>query len=464
MKEIVNILEIKALENQNLKHQSQFLSNYLRASMYILHPDKFEKKLKSARPFLTSKDYDDITYSWAIQNSAIDKSFKIYHRMKKRELWTDFSNALLRQDTTRINNILDLYLHSISRGDASQAANNDGQVSLAQSISFEELYTNEHSQNAYIQHLELSRKRSDKFDATTSYYSRDPLLQKYIMLNNSSYLTDGYYIDMGVNYYLNQSIDTSILVNVPDDKIIAKLEMKKLYNRGEVFLKTAYHDSMRSYIEYGAGAEYQLLSTLRVGTRVGKNMDALESTQLLLGGKKDMFDIHLAWNILPSTTISFLREFNEYSSQDNVALGNGIYDRIIISKQVRNGYPDLNLGVFYDTGSYTETTGSRGVIDELQTEDFEVLPANFYNIGASISYGMVNTNLYTRVWRPYFEFSPYYNNDIDSLTYAFNAGYGGKIWHQDHLVFGMAYYDSVNGVGGSILEVFVNYQFMYYHP
>ncbi|HIP20196.1 MAG TPA: hypothetical protein EYG70_03640 [Sulfurimonas sp.] len=193
-------------------------------------------------------------------------------------------------------------------------------------------------------------------------------------------------------------------------------------------------------------------------------MDTLESTQLLLGGKKDMLNFRLSWNILNSTTIGLHREYNNYASQDNINLGTGIYDRITISKQIRNGYPDLSLGMFYDTGTYYETEGARGVIDEIQAENFAVLPNNFYNIGFNISYGVANRNLYTRVWRPYFEFSPYYNNDLDTYTYTFNAGYGGKIWHQDHLVFGMSYADSVNGIGGSILELFLNYQFMYYHP
>ncbi|MDF1877481.1 tetratricopeptide repeat protein [Sulfurimonas sp. SAG-AH-194-L11] len=464
MREIVNILDIRALEKPNLKHQSQFLSDYLRAAMYVFNPDKFEKELKKSKIFLSSKDYDDIAYSWAIQNNAYDKSFKIYHRMKKKELWMEFSNALLREDSTKINNILDLYLDSISRGDASQAADRDGQVALSQSITYEALYTNDKNQNAYIQHLNLSKKRSDKFDVTASYYNRNPLLQKYIKLNNSTYITDGYYFDVGVNYFLNKSIDTKTLINVPDDTVMAKFGMRKLYDRGEISLYTSYHKSMRSYIEYTGRLDYQLSSTIRIGTTVSNNMDTIESTQLLIGGKKDMLDLRFSWNILNGTTINLLREFNQFYAQDNVNLGSGVYDRVSISKQIRNGYPDLNLGVFYDTASYNETSGSRGVINELQVENFEVLPVNFYNVGINISYGIANKNLYTRAWRPYVEFSPYYNNDLDTYTYTFNAGYGGKIWHQDHLVFGMAYSDSVNGIGGSILELFINYQFMYYHP
>ncbi len=464
MKDIVSFLSIKALENPSLKHQNRFLSNYLRAAMYTLNSDKFEKKLKKAQPFLSLENYEDIAYSWAIQNKAYDKSFKIYYKMKKRELWTDFSNALVSQDTTETSNMLALYLQSISSGDAAQAAQSDGQISLAQSITFEELYHNSESGVAYIQHLDLSKKRSDKLDITTSYYNRNPLLQEYTTLSNSTYLRDGYYLNIGVDYYLNKSLNKTLLIGVPDKKVMAKVGLKKLYDRGEISLYTSYHKSMLSYMEYSVSAEYRLLSSLRAGTTIGKNMDAIESTQLLLGAKKDMLNLHLSWNILNSTTIDLLHEFNSYISQDEVNLGEGVYDRISVTKQIRNGYPDMSIGTFYDRGQYNETTGSRGVIDNLQNTINKVLPQDFYNVGLNFSYGMANRNAYTRVWRPYFEFSPYYNSETDNYTYGLNVGYGGKIWHQDHLVLGGSYTDSVNGVGGSIFELFLNYQFLYYHP
>jgi len=464
MRDIVKQLTKEKKKNPLLKKQDRFLSNYLRAAMYTLNPDKFRKKLKEAKPYLSRENYDDISYSWAIQNRAYDKSFKIYHRMKKRELWTDFSNALVSQNSTEINNILNVYLHSISSGDAAQAANADGQVALAQTINFEGLYHNDDSQNAYIQHLELSKKRSDRLDVKVSYYDREPLLQKYIDIKNSLYLTQGYYLDMRFNYFLNESTDPSTLLNVPEDKVIANIGLTKVFDRAKVHLYTAYHNSMERYMEYGVSLEYQLLSTLSLRATAGKNMDALETIQLLLGGKKDMLAFDFNWNILNSTSIELRHEFNSYTSQDNVYLGDGVYDRIAIAKQIRGGYPDLRVAAFYDTGSYSETSGSRGVIDQLQAESFGVLPLDFYNVGVAFSYGMANSNLYTRVWRPYLEFSPYYNSELDDYTYGFNAGYGGKVFHQDHLVLGASYTNSVNGVGGSIFELFLDYKFMYYHP
>ena len=79
----------------------------------------------------------------------------------------------------------------------------------------------------------------------------------------------------------------------------------------------------------------------------------------------------------------------------------------------------------------------------------------------NFSYGEMYRNLYTRVWRPYFEIYPYYNSDINDFTFGLNAGIGGKVFHQDHMNIGVSYSDSVNGIGGKILEFYINYQFMY---
>ena len=465
MIEITKGFKQDAKKNPELMHDDKFLSNYLRASINITAPDKYEKRLKKAKRYLSKKNYDEIAYSWAIKNSAYEKSLKIYHRIEKKDLWMRFSNALVFQEHSKIENILDMYLSSLAAGDASQAAFKDGQTALAQTITYEGLNKNEKSQNSYIQHLELSKLRSDLLDIKTAHYDRSPLVQEYVKIKNKTYLQNGYYLHSEFAYYLNKTIDETLLLTVPPRQVSASVSLQKFYNRGSVSAGLAYHDSMQSYISYMLGWEHQFSTDIHTKVHIEKNADALESTQLLLGGKKDMLEVDLIWNILNSTTIILLHQFNSYDSQDNVDLGSGQYSRLSVSKQIKNGYPDLQVGAFYDVGVFEETLGSRGVIDELQTVVQPVLPNNFYNIGLNLSYGMANSNLYTRVWRPYVEFFPYYNKEkTESFTYGFNAGIGGKVFHQDHLSIGASYVDSVSGIGGSIFELYLNYKFMYYHP
>ena len=464
MYDIEHTLKEEAKKNPKLKENNKFLSNYLRAAMYTLNPDKFEKRLKKAKKYLSKTNYDEISYSWAMKNNAYEKGLKIYHSMDKKALWVNFNNAIVNQNHTEIENLLNLYLHSLSMGDASQVSHQDGQWALSQTITFEGLRHNDDNQNVYIRHLRLSEERADRFNAKVSYYDRSPLLQKYLKINNITYLDGGYYLDSHINYFKNSTLDKRTLIKVPDDTLDIGLDMKKLYDRGFLEGGFSYHDSMKSYFGYSLNAQYKMSTDLTIKASLDKNMDSLESTQLLLAGKKDMAKLDLTWQILNSTSIDFIQEANRYNSQDDVYVGKGYFSRVEINRFYKNGYPDIRLGAFYDRGVYNESNGTKGVIEELKKNEYKVLPRNFYNIGMTFAYGLANLGPYTRVWRPYFQFYPYYNSDLDDYTYGFDFGYGGKIWHQDHLIIGGSYTDSVNGTGGSVLELFLKYQFMYFHP
>jgi len=464
MKEIVSDLKQQAKENPELKKQNKWLSNYLRAAMYLLHPDKFEKKLKKAKKYLSKVNYDEISYSWAVKNNAYEKSLKIYHKMGKKELWVRFSNDMIFQDHSKIENLLDWYLKSLSMGDKSQATEQDGQVALSQSVTFNGLRRNGYNQNAYIHHRDLSKRRSDDLKVKAAYLDRDPLVQEYMKIYNRTYLQNAWYLYTGANFYMNKTLDTTTLVRVPSNIIETSVGIRKNQDRGYLQANVEYHDAMRTYFGASFEGQYRFSTDLVGRFMISKNRNAPETTQLLLGGKKDMLSLGLTWNILDSTSIDFLHQQNRFDSQDDVYLGKGEYSRIDISQQIRNGYPDLRIGIFYDFSNYKETAGSRGIIDTLQFERYAVLPDDFWNIGLNFSYGMQNSEAYTRVWRPYFEFSPYYTSETDDYNLGFNVGYGGKVWHQDHLSIGASYSESMNGLSGTIFEFYLNYQFMYYHP
>ncbi|MDK9692629.1 MAG: tetratricopeptide repeat protein [Sulfurimonas sp.] len=464
MNKIVSDLKEEAELSPGLEKQDEHLSNYLRAGMHVWHPDKFENKLAKAKEYLSEENYNEIAYSWAVNNSAYEKSFKIYHKMNKKELWVRFSNDTIAQDHTGIENLMDWYLESLSMGDVSQASYKDGQKALSQTITFEGLLTNDDNQNAYIQHRDLSKERSDLFETKLAHSNRDPLVQKSSQLQNRAYLQKGYYLYTGFDYFSNSTLNERLLQNVPQHTLEADMGLRKIYDRGYLEGHVEFHDSMESYLGFSLLGHYQWSTDIITDMAFAKNANATEATQLLLGGKKDMLSLNLLWNFLDSTSFEVLYEQSRYASQDGVHLGNGAYTRYSLNRQIRNGYPDMRVGLFHDVGRYNEQSDSKGVIDKLQIQNNPVLPENFANIGLSFAYGMANAEAYTRVWRPYFEFYPYYNKTLGDYTYGAIAGYGGKVWHQDHMSVGASYTDSVNGVGGNSFELFLKYQFMYYHP
>ena len=461
MHEITNTLKAKMKKTPALKKDSRTLSDYLRAAMYIMSPDKFEKKLKKAKPYLKKKDYDEIAYSWAVYIKAYEKSHKIYNKANEHELWMRFSDAVIFQHHTRIENLLDWYLSLLPQGDAVGALVDDGQIARAQSTNFKLLYHNDDNQNSYIRQLDLSKRRTDKVDAKIARLLREPLLQKYIQLTNRSYIGDSWYLQEGINISKNSSTNTRYLINPPDVTYKVKLAAKKVFQKGYALMETTYNNQMRNYFSLLLDGEYRVSSDFTPGVKVGKNVQALVSTQLYLGGKKDILQPRLKYQILPSIAIDIMYEKAKFYSQDDIYLGKGDYFLTHVTQQIHNGYPDLFIGLFYDRALYEEMSGSKGVIDELQVKNYNVLPNPFYNIGLSFSYGMVNRHIYTRVWRPYFEAAAYYNSDIDDYTYSAHAGYGGKVFHQDHLSVGASYSNYLNGTGGKIFEIYINYEFLY---
>ena len=461
MFEITETLKQRMKKVPSLQKESQTLSDYLRAAMNVLPPDKFEKEFKKATPYLKEKDYNEIAYSWAMKNNAYEKSHEIYNNARYRELWMQFYDAYRSQDHTRTENLLDQYLELLPQGDAVGALVEDGQISRAQSTNFKLLYHNDDNQNSYIRHLDLSKKRTDKIDAKIARLYREPLLQRYIRLINRSYIGDDWYVIEAFDIKNNKSTDKSFLINPPKLTYRAGIGAKKEFERGYLLMQAAYNNHMRSYFSFLVDGDYRASTDFTFGIKAGKNILTDATTQLYLGGKKDMLQSRIRYQLLDSTVINIQYTKSKFYSQDDVYLGDGDYFFTHITRQIRNGYPDIFVTLFFDKANYNETNGTKGVIDEIQTDNFEVLPFSFYNVGIDLSLGMANRHYYTRVWRPYLHVAAYYNSDINDYTYSAHVGYGGKVYEQDHLSIGASYSNYLNGIGGKIFEIYLNYEFLY---
>ncbi len=466
-KQILNAIETK-LKNDLKKDPSltktdAYLNKQLRISLDLRGGDDFEKALREAKPYLTKEHYNDLAYSFALKNNAQEQAHSLYLHMQHKPLWMEFSNAVLEQDHTTIENLLLAYLHILPIGDASTAAQNDGQISLAQSLSYTALNHNDANQNAYISLLSLDKTRADATDVKLSYYNRDPLLRKYVAINSSNYLARGYYLLSNLHYYKNSDLNKNILRQIPDDTFEFNIGVKKQFDKANINLFMGYANSMDAYVVASLFGDYQLTQRLNIGGGIYKNIQSDESSVLLLGGKKDMIEAKASYAILNSTAIDMLYEHNRYTSQDNHYIGSSEYAKFNLGHQIRNGYPDMRLSLFSDIAIYNADNTSRGLLENVQVQGAQILPNNFMDVGVNFAYGMQNSDIYTRVWRPYFEINSYYNTDLAAFSYGFNAGYGGKVYSQDHLILGTSYTNSVNGIGGSIFELFLKYKFLYTH-
>lgn len=462
IKAISKELDEDGKKDSSLFKNDTYLNRYLRASLSTSGADEFQKKLFKSKEYLSKKNYDEISYSFAIDNGAYEDSALIYQNMQNREIWHKFNNAVIFQNHSEIEDMLELYLASLPIDDASSEAKKDGQIALSETLAYESLDKNSYSQNSYIQHLSLSKDYANRFDAKFSYNQRDELLQKSLELKNKIYILNGWYLFNEFDYVKNSILDENLFSQIPKDTIKAGMELRKIYDKVYFDLGLAYHESMKSYLSYKIDTSYKMSKNLKTDISYEKNAQAKESIGLLLGGKKSSYGFKINWNVLNSTSLNILYELNDYSSQDDVELANGSYARISASKVYRLGYPDISAEAFYDFGTYsTRSNPPSSTIDKLYKKPTLAVPGDFYNIGASFNYGMANSSSYTRVWRPFFSLSPYFSGQSNSFNFGFDCGMGGKIFKQDHLVLGLNYSESVNGVSAKSVEFYIKYHFLY---
>jgi hypothetical protein len=461
LREIRRILTRKLLAKPSLKNDRKFLYDSLRVSLYLDDIESFSSKLEAAKPMLGSVYYDNLDYSYALKIGAKQKAHAIYKRTKNRPIWLRFADALQEQNYTKIEDLLFYYLQGIPLDDASYGAHKDGQISLAQTLNFKSLNENSRNQNAYIAMLNYAKERDNLFEAKLSYEDLYPLLRQYTQIDNRYYIAEDVYAFGHIGYYKNSTEDET-LINIPQTTSKIYLGIKKIYNKAEFSVSIGEMSGMKSFYTTSFLAKYSLNSRLSLQLKAEKNKMASESIELLLGGKKDVVGGFATYRILNSTVLSVDIQNSRYSSQDDVYLGKSTSIETALSRQFRMGYPDIRLKAFGKYVDYTQAKSDNGVMSLLRENYYDALPNDFYSFGLSFDYGMQNSRIYTRVWRPYFETSLFYSSDIDNLSYGFKAGYGGKVYTQDHLVFEVDYSNDANGLGGT-LELFMKYQFLYTH-
>ena len=462
MRRIVTKMQERMRQNPALAHDPTFMAIYLRAVMYIEPAEYFEKRLQQVKSILKPKAYREITYSFAAKRGARSRAHLEAMQNRGRTLWIAFSDALSHYESAKLQKMLHHYFDLLAKGDAIKAADLSGQRALAQSIAYWYMQHNRHNEQAQLRYIELVKKRSDMLQAKTAWYRRENLQANYLQLKNENYIAEGWSLQEGLRLAPGlSSLSDAELYNLPSSLFYGYAGVAKMLDRGKVTLLATYHNKLAGYMGFEASLLYDLRRDLSLKLDVALNKDALETTSLLVGGKKDSASVQVVFSPLSSSSLELYGEFNRYKSDDDVALGSGLYYRAALMHTYHSAYPDIEFGVVVEGGSYSQKSGPHGIIDTIQPQDFAVLPQNYLSVGPMFSCGMQKRHLYTREWRPYCQGGVFYNSENSDFNYALEAGMGGRVFRQDHLSVGASYSEFVRGVNDKVLEFYLDYEFYY---
>ena len=462
MRRIFTRMQRQMHDNPSLAHDPRFMAAYLRAAMYVEPADIFEKQLQQAKRILKTRDFQEIAYSFAAKRGAKARAHHVAVQNRGRRLWIAFSDALSMYESAKLQKMLHRYFDVIARSDAVEAADMSGQRALAQSIAYAYMLHNRRDEQGQARYIELVKKRSDMLQAKTAWYRRENLQTNYLQLKNENYLANGWSLQEGLRLAPGLSSLSDVeLYNLPSSLFYGYAGVAKMLGRGKVTLLATYHNKLTGYMGLEAKLDYNLRRDLSLKLEAAVNKDALETTSLLVGGKKDSVAAQAVFTPLPSTSLELYAEFDRFKSDDDVVLGNGIYSRAALMHTYHSAYPDIEFGAVVEGGSYSQKSGPHGIIDTIQPQDFAVLPQNYLSVGPMFSCGMQKRHLYTREWRPYCQGGVFYNSENSDFNYALEAGMGGRVYRQDHLSIGASYSEFVRGVNDKVLEFYLDYEFYY---
>ena len=271
----------------------------------------------------------------------------------------------------------------------------------------------------------------------------------------------------GINFLMdfdiddNKIIDSTELSIVPYYDIEMQLGLRKRFDLGYLQIKAGVRDAMKRYGTVSLSAAAQINSHVALEIKAEKNAKADETLHLILGGKKDDIALQTTLQWFPSSQLTLSVEKSYFSSQDEIELGDGVRGRIDAQTTLYTAYPDFGGEIFCEFGVYDELKGKKGVIDIIDPEVDKVLPEDFWNIGATLYYGVDNSTRYARLWQPFFEFTSYYTDPTEQINIALNAGYGRSLSNGDTLTAGIDYVQAVNGTQDTTIELFLRYRWLY---
>lgn len=442
-------------------HERKFLQNYLQAAIYTMNPDRFEALLESVKDDLDRQRYLQIRALWDMHNNAYEAAREALHRLHNPEMWMRLALALHFYERDKMSTLLDGDLCALPVRDRVDAAERSGRIALAQSLAFWGMETNRNDELLYYQNEQLERKWADEWHFYVSTDSRSSMQQIVSNMTNKNAIGEGWYLKESLKARHNSGWDDSVYRYLPQNDNTYEAQILHKSDRVQISLAAGIRNGVKNHLQLTGSVIYQIDDRWRSRLSLLHNQEALESDYLAVGGMKKGVELECKYVLLPSTTIQMRAGKYRFLSQDGVSLGSGMVLRAESYTSLRIGYPDLAVTLFANHGAFSEKNSQKGVLDKIMAVHGNVLPDDYFNLGAGVYWGYQNKVTHVRPWRPFFGISPSVDLVGGNMNLEMDAGIGGNIFHQGHLAIGTGVTPGVSGNSESVFKVYLQYSMLY---
>lgn len=224
-------------------------------------------------------------------------------------------------------------------------------------------------------------------------------------------------------------------------------------------------DALEDFTTARAEGQYTWSPSLTLTWALGYNQAATESTQLQVGGTKDIASVGFNYRIDSSWFTGGRYEYARFHGQDRSTLGTGNLVEFNAGYKIKVDYPDYTVQLMFAHGQYS-ANGTPG--DALRPllppgaafDAASFMPQTFTQAGLLFSFGDDLPEQYTKAWRPMLSVGPIYDSRA-KLTAQVTLGVAGSVFGGDQALIYGSYSGASATNSTSVKEIGVRYRWLY---
>ncbi|SDC75413.1 Tetratricopeptide repeat-containing protein [Cupriavidus sp. YR651] len=413
----------------------------------------------------------EVALAWAMSSESNELArawlARQYVRTLQRPAYAEISIALDNNDLEALDRIMERQAGRVPVTSQIEANRQLDRLAAAQTQAFEtqEMARTDDALQETLQDALLTDAQAIEPRVTMQH--QKPLEYFEYSLAGGARLWDGYALNLRGVFRDQRTTDRAQLDNVPASDRRAELALSYRDSQKRWALGVGRRDGLESFTTARLQGEWNREGRVSFTTLAGYNQPAEESSQLRVGGMKDVLGLGAMWRIGLREFVSGRVEYSHFYGQDRSALGHGMVYDVEAGYRIRTAYPDYTVRIVgthanYSTNAGTLTPRMQRLLpadDDEATPGF-YMPQGFTQAGVLFGFGTDLIDDYTRKWRPFAEVGALRDTRAGH-NFRAQLGVAGSVLGNDHLSLYVLHETAARNGGTPLTELGLRYRWLY---
>ncbi|WP_246794488.1 tetratricopeptide repeat protein [Burkholderia perseverans] len=408
-----------------------------------------------------------VSWAQAQQEPDLEHAWltRLFIDRNSRPVYAEAQLAIDEGDLDTLNRLLDTLPDLIPRQNRVDAQVLTGRLTDAQSSAYQALIATPHDDVMQQQLRDAAMKNAQSVDVSTRYSNQGSLHYNEQSASVGTRITPSQSVRLGYRQR-EQSGDAATLPHLPTQDRVLEAMYRHQGQYDEETVTVGRREALRDITTARVEGKARVNSKLTLTYAAGYNQTATETTQLTVGGVKDLASVGLSYQFDPHWFGSGRYEYSRFLGQDRTYLGDGHLIEVSAGYKIKADYPDYTIRAVFTHGQYSNGNGTPGArLAALLPPGTPVAAASFmpqtFTQGALLfSFGDDLPDTYTKGWRPMFSAGPV-RDSRSGWTGQVEMGLAGSVFGGDQALLYGLYQGASSNSSTSVKEIGARYRWLY---